>query len=376
MNHQPRPIIEVSPQPDADNPAMTPPASRLRFGKRHFLWTWLVLAVVAAAIAIPYRVLAEGKPAEVVRAFLEAAQAGDADQAETFADFDIGSHVDTTFMETGDNGEWTIVDVSTLTESAPGEDYVATVSAIIADSDGAELENVFTVAESNEDLVVVDGLSEIRIVGGSLSYVEVNGEYLDLERGGGVEFVFLPGVYEFYAEPIELAEIDTEQWMLLGDRNVTPHLDEVTDLTSFEPEVRPTSDMEAKVEEQFDLMMQECVSANEAHLGGCPVSAEDYLEESPVEWELSQQPDVAVSQAAEVRSELALSLRTPGVALARGTFAVDEGTGEGEFACLIDPAGIDVLVTETGDLYLGPLQFPDGAQRTALAPPNFTCTVT
>jgi len=146
-------------------------------------------------------------PDDVVDEYLTAVKQRDIDKAIDVAGVARPSGEQARFL-TPDalDSDWEIRSVRTESET----DSVAQVTAVIARSDDVSVWGSFKLSHKDDRWRIDNPWSEMKLVAGTLSYLDINKVVVPRRGDGDLTYLMLPGLYHFYQTPSEVVEIRPE----------------------------------------------------------------------------------------------------------------------------------------------------------------------
>lgn len=218
-----------------------------------------------------------------------------------------------------------------------------------------------------------DPFVSVTFAASPLNYVQVNDMVLPRTESGPVEYLLLPGQYQFYGEPPSGVEIDGGDLVSVTPTSASTSVDDEVDvvhpgLVTAQPDL--VADAQAKLDDRLD----ECVQYEVANPKYCPFGSDGLIDtadgqrlEYPesVEWSVEERPDIALEDArvdAETPPDentagehgFQVQVDSPGVVLFSGTgFDDDDEPVEFEVECDVDLSRMRVVADSDGKAELG-----------------------
>lgn len=282
-----------------------------RSWSRRDLVAALVVVVLLAAGVVAFVVTRQPGAVDVVRDFLAAVQRRDVTEALRIAgaerpDGERGRFIDAAALD----GDWQVVDVTEVDQPRPLT--TRTVVAVTlpaareADKDGERAGKPVQTAEfvlerdgDGEPWRIDEPFAEVRFPYSPLWYLDANGKKVPYDKYDEREpiptYLFLPGVYRFYAATSDLVEITPQAVTVLGSVAVDP------------PKVAPTAKANADAQRVANAYIDECARQAEPVRSNCPfglglyqqqqLSGPDLKDIQDVRWKVLRYPTVAVAPA-------------------------------------------------------------------------------
>lgn len=385
--------LESASEDEVKEPAGPSDEPKLR--ARRWYVVALVVLLVGALVTVSavyfYARSSANEPAQTVEDFLEAVHDRDFDAALDFVSESSmpRSPVTVAGPETL-RSDWEIGDVEVIHYSEEPVNDTAEVRAEIIGPDDTSVSSVLNLVQESDEWKIRNAFTHVSFPARIFEYFQVNGVDVEIvdDEHPSPPVVFLPGVYEYYGDDMEMLEPVFDSVVKLGGESSPVNVKDGHEFAPFTSKAHDEDpahlmndnfilrdDAEDTAQQRTEEYIEECLGdGTTLDTFGCPISVDTIalaraVEDDTIdplfstaeaEWDIQEYPKTAVIYDARPQHEGALQFanETPGL-VELSTSVEDFNTGETHelrFECDINVEQLIPHLDDKGNFHIGPLE--------------------